>query len=149
MEKSISPLWIRWLLAVCVAGILFGIVLVIAPHLLDSTFGQISYNSFFTEDAYAQLTAPELAYQYWIFGVLGSAMIGWLLLIGLVAHIPFRRGERWAWTAITVSLLVWFVPDTITSLTHGVVINAFLNLGFLIAFGIPLAATYRNFYPRQ
>lgn len=146
-EGSIPAIWWRWLLVVCVVGTVFGLVLVIVPGVFHSTLGRITYNSFFANhDAYTALSANELGYQDWLFGLLGAVMAGWLVMMGWVVAGPFRRGERWAWSAIVVSMAVWFVFDTGTSLVHGVVFNAVFNLGFLLGFGIPLAATYRHFH---
>lgn len=145
-EESIPTVWWQWLLVVCMIGVVFGLVLVIVPGVFHSTLGRLTYNSFFEHDAYATLSAPELAYQDWLFGLLGAVMAGWLITIGWLVIGPFRRGEGWAWSAITVSMAAWFVLDTGTSLAHGVIFNALFNLGFLIGFGIPLAVTYRYFH---
>jgi hypothetical protein len=145
-EESIPAIWWRWLLVVCVVVAVFGLMLAIAPGVFHSTLGQITYNSFFEHDAYAALSAGELTYQDWLMGVLGATMAGWLVMMGWLVAGPFRRGERWAWTAITLGMIVWFVLDTGTSLAHGVVFNAISNLGFLFGFGIPLVATYRHFH---
>lgn len=73
-----SLLRIGWicLLVVALGILLFGVVIVIVP---------------FADD--------ELLYR-----ADGLASIGFGLFGGLLAVIPFRRGERWAWLAL------WFFP---------------------------------------
>ncbi len=147
MNKSVPSLWWKWLLALSIIGIIFGLVMALAPGVFHSTLGQITYNSFFEGDAYTELTEPELANQDWLLSLLGSVMVGWLIAVGFIAYYPFRQGEQWAWTAVTVGIVVWFVLDTGSSLANGVVFNAVFNLGFLVGFGLPLLATYRHFHP--
>ncbi|HRF96276.1 MAG TPA: hypothetical protein PLZ51_13815, partial [Aggregatilineales bacterium] len=71
---------------------------------------------------------------------------GWMVLIGAVALIPFRRGEKWAWLAMAATLAVWFVFDSGSSIIYGMSINVIINTVSLISFAIPLAMTYRTFF---
>ncbi len=149
MNETIPSLWWKWLLAFSIIGIIFALVMALAPGVLHSTLGQLTYNSFFEGDAYAELTEPELAYQDWLYSVLGSTMVGWLVVVGFIAYYSFRQGERWAWNAVAVGIVAWFVLDTGSSLANGVVFNAVFNLIFLAGFGAPLLATYRHFHPSK
>ena len=117
--------------------------------LKDNTLGEITYNSFFDDDPYVTLSDAELSFQDWVHGVLGSTMLGWMVMAGFLVSGPFRRGEQWSWNALAAGILAWFVFDTGTSLAHSVVFNAAFNTIFLVAFGAPLVATFRAFHPRQ
>ncbi len=149
MIEKTPVLWQRWLLAACGLSAIFGLSLIVAPGLFHSTLGSLTYNSFFEGDAFASLSAAEVAHQDFMFSLLGTLMVAWMVNIGALVAIPFRRGERWAWNAIGAGVLTWFLLDGGVSLAYGLVWNAFFNLGFLIAFGIPLLASYRTFHPAR
>lgn len=95
--------------------------------------------------AYA-FSAAAMHYITFINGVVGAVMVGWSVALLLIVVGPFRRGERWAWQAVAVSLLAWFVPGTLFSAWSGVMRNVVFNCLFIIVFAIPLIATYRRFH---
>ncbi len=144
MTREIPAIWWRWLLTVSLIGVLFGVVMVVAPGLLKP-LSRTAYNSFFATDRYSGLSAGDVAFQNWLYGVLGATMAGWCLTAAFIAYLPFRAGQRWAWQALCIAVAVWFVLDTGTSWLHGVTINVLFNIGVLIAFGVPLV-TSRNFF---
>lgn len=84
-------------------------------------------------------------YRGWVMSLFGPTLSAWALALGWVVQGPFARRERWAWWCVTTSLLLWFVPDTAYSATHGVWINVAFNLSALFVNGLPLAATYWAF----
>ena len=47
---------------------------------------------------------------------------------------------------LAVSLIAWYLPDTVYSLVSGFWQNAVLNTGMLALFAIPLVATFRRFH---
>lgn len=146
MESKISKFWWRWL--VVASGITFGFGLLMAlvdpvQTLLQSTF----YGFAFGEGAYSQLDAAQIMFQDWLYGIMGSVMMGWGTIILFIVWKPFRRGERWAWYALLVSLLIWFLPDSYASAVNQVPENVLLNIGFLVMLGLPLIGTYSAFHP--
>ena len=149
MNTPVPSLWWRWLVILCVVGVLFGVMLVLAPQALHGSLAPLYYDGAVGEGAFEALTEAELRFQNWFYGLAGAVMTGWMLTIAWVVAGPFRRGEGWSWTGIAVSLVVWFVLDSYTSMVNGVAINVLFNLGFLIGFGIPLLATYRHFHPAE
>ena len=52
-------------------------------------------------------------------GVLGAVMVGWGVALLFVLVGPFRRLSAPAWRSLVVSILAWFVPDTMYSLSAG------------------------------
>lgn len=144
MPAQIPAIWWRWLLVVSLIGMLFGAVMVLAPGMLKP-LSQPSYNSFFATDRYSELPVGDVAFQNWLYGVLGATMIGWCLTVAFIAGYPFRAGERWAWQALCTAIIVWYVLDTGTSWLHGVFVNVALNTVLLVAFGVPLVASRRSF----
>lgn len=79
-----------------------------------------------------------------VFGVLGAAIVGWMVTFGAIVLGPLRRRQTWAWWAITAASIVWFVLDTALSLALGFVGHALSNIVFAVALGVPLAAIRRE-----
>jgi hypothetical protein len=91
---------------------------------------------------------PEAEQLYnWLFGVLGATMAGAALLQTFVIQFPFKKRELWAWWGLLLALLIWAIPDTIISLSLGVIPNALFNVLPISAGLIPLLFTYRFFRP--
>lgn len=75
--------------------------------------------------------------------VIAAVMLGWATALLFIVAGPLRRCERWAWHAVTFSLLAWFVPGTLFSAWSGATLNVVANCLFMIVFAIPLTATHR------
>lgn len=85
-------------------------------------------------------------YLHLVYGVLGAAIVGWMVTIGTLVRGPLLRRERWAWNAIAVSVSAWFVLDTGLSLVLGFAGHALFNVVFITALVVPLAAIRRDFH---
>lgn len=73
-------------------------------------------------------------------GVLGGVMCGWgvtLYAAFQAAHLIGRPATQ-IWRLIAGSLIFWFVVDSSLSIATGFALNAVMNIGFLLAFLIPL-----------
>src|SRR5215211_8026096 len=75
---------------------------------------------------------------YPIMGALGTALVGFNILALVMALIPYRRGERWAWYTLWVLPMLWlshfvFSPDL-----------PYLMLALLTTVGLVLP--YRRFF---
>ena len=149
MNKHISSLWWGWLLALCGMAAFGGILFSFAPQVLYPLTAKPFYNVFFDHDAFSVLTNPELTFQNWVYGAAGSNLVAWSLALALIVVGPFRRGERWAWTVIAITIAAKTLINIYVALNYGVVRDTLGNVGLLIAFGIPLAATYRLFYASE
>ena len=79
-----------------------------------------------------------------VYGVLGSVLVGWMVLVAAVAAGPLRTRQPWALPALAASVGSWFLLDTGFSLAVGSWQHAAFNLGFLAALGIPLAGLHRS-----
>ncbi len=131
--------WSRWLFAVAVVTSAAGLALALAAGtpalawmeraLLEPFFGGVAPG------------APVVAFERFLFGVVGGVMAGWGALGAAVARGPFARGERWAWWGLALSVGAWFLIDTAASALAGVWINVAGNVLFLAAYDIPLLAT--------
>jgi hypothetical protein len=138
--KNKSVFWLWWLIIVTFSVLLLGISMVLLPDPTQKLFnllilGSIEGNPTFNE---AAITYIKLVY-----AVLGALMFGWGMLLLYILLGSFRRGEAEGWRMMTLSVTAWFIPDTGYSLWSGFWQNAVLNLGFAIAFAIPLIATYK------
>ena len=125
------------LMAACVGVILFSIGMVFLPQLSQPFFNWLIFQN--TINPF-----PDDANQYirFAFMVMGAVMIGWMVALLAIIAIPFRRGERWAWWTVALSMVIWFVVDTSMSLGLGYAPNAALNTVFLGVFVVPLGLSY-------
>lgn len=74
-----------------------------------------------------------------VYGVLGSVLVGWMVLVAGIALGPLRAGAAWAWPVLAASVGAWFVLDTGYSLAVGSWQHALFNVGFVAVLGGPLA----------
>ncbi len=144
-DGRVPDIWWRWLIVASLFLMVFGFLMVFFNSTILEPFGRESYNSFFDNAPFDSLSIGELSYQNWIVGVLGAVAIGWACLMLFVVYYPFRKGERWAWNAFAVSLIIWYTLDTGVSMYHGVVLNAVSNTFFLLLFGTPLVLSRKYF----
>lgn len=142
MSKQINLFWWRWLMGATFATILFSFALILFPDQLQTFFNWL----FFTlTDRDVVLGETAVHYISFIYKVLGAVMIGWMITVLFLLLGPFRKGDPMAWNTITTSIVIWFVGDSVASILSGFAMNAVFNIGFLVLFIIPLAATYRQF----
>lgn len=145
VAQPIPTFWFRWLQGVTVGTIVFGLVLVILPELTRQGFSLLMYGE---SDALAGFGPGVLPYLTLAHAVMGSVMVGWGLALWLTLCGPFQRGERHGWNLFVISLVGWYVPDTLVSLWTGLWPNAVLNTVFGLAFAVPLMATRSSFGAR-
>jgi hypothetical protein len=134
--------WWRWLVAVTLGVMLFGISMILMPGLIREFFSLLLYSS---SQRISDFEEPAVAYITLMHGVLGAVMFGWSVALLFVLFGSFRRGKRQGWLTFAVSLAAWFIPDTVLSLWSGFWQNAVLNLTLAALFAIPLSATYKAF----
>jgi hypothetical protein len=144
MSTQPNLFWQRWLIVVTIGTLLFGLSFMLLPGLMQTFFNLLLFGS---PDAGGRFDTEATRYILFTYGILGAVMVGWMIGFLLVLTGPFRRGEQLGWNIITYSMTIWFVIDSAFSLISGFAANAALNVAFFILFAIPLAATYRHFYP--
>jgi hypothetical protein len=92
------------------------------------------------------LPADEMAMRNWLMGIVGGTIVGFHLLMALIAWFPFLKREKWAWYACWAGLLSWFCIDSGVSAFYGAWHNIYLiNAVALVAIGLPLIFTWRAF----
>ena len=146
MNKSLK-FWSNWLLIASDSMILLGLLMVFAPDFFRHSFYRL-YTDFYygRGGAFEALPSADVTLQVWIYALAGAILVGWMVCMSAIILIPFRRGEKWAWWAVTGSMLIWFVLDCFGSVIYGMSINLIINIGALVIFSIPLVATYRTFF---
>jgi hypothetical protein len=129
--------WIRWLIVASAGVVVFGLMLAFFPNM--PLLGPINDQ---LETVFA-LDPPSPGFhpfQHWIYGAWGATIAGWGLLVSFTVWLPLRKKERWAWYALTSSLLLWFLVDSGLSLLFRITDNVILNTLFLLLLGTPLLA---------
>jgi hypothetical protein len=133
--NTTSPLPLK---IVCVATVLFGATMMLAPAITRAGFGWLMFGD---SSRIAQWPAQAQAYVTLVHGVLGAVMVGWAVaLLGLLT-VCWLTNARATWRAVAVSVLCWFVPDTLFSISQGAWPNVALNAVFAAAFGLALLST--------
>ena len=136
-------LWQRCLVAVGLAMVAFGLVMV----LLNDTALFNVFNEQIDPVFWGTASPSEAArvFQNWVYGAWGATLAGLGVLIAYVAHFPFKKRETWARNCLAVGLAVWYLLDTGVSVWFGVWFNAAFNTALLVLMAIPLAASWRAF----
>lgn len=70
--------------------------------------------------------------------ILGGVMVGWGVMIWLLADRLLLRMPGEVKSIILISLLAWFVPDSVGSIASGAWLNVVSNVGFAALFVLPL-----------
>lgn len=82
----------------------------------------------------------------WLFGIIGGTIVGFHILMVMISENAFRKKERWAFNAMWIGLLSWFIIDSGISFYYGAIHNIILiNIVALLLIGIPLIMTRNEF----
>ncbi|MCJ7433921.1 MAG: hypothetical protein MUO77_10575 [Anaerolineales bacterium] len=135
--------WQRWLFIFSLVVTLFGLVMAIFNRTPIFAFFDSQINPIFWGTSLLPPGVNE--FQGFVYGVLGATMAGWGVFLAFIVHYPFQARERWAWNALALGLILWFVTDISISLYYGVVFNAIFNTVFFILAALPLAFTRQKF----
>ncbi len=134
--------WDRVLLSLTVLTAVYGLAMVAAGTLVgDQLFDRLGFGP----GNGGLESESQRSYARFIFGVLGSVIVGWMTLLGFITTGPFRRRERWSWFAWLSSIVVWFVLDTGMSLALGWNTHALFNVPFAVALATPILALRPRF----
>jgi hypothetical protein len=131
-----------WLVVVACAMAFAGSFLAIAIHtrvfsLLNALIDRAFWRS-----------APDEAtrhFQQWTYSVLLATMAGWGACMAVLVFNGFPTRQLWVWWSVAAGIAIWFPIDTARSLYHRVWANAAGNVLLLLAFGVPLIATFGEF----
>ena len=140
--------WRMWLLVVSALGSVGGLALAWGSFIYEPALIAV-YQFVFGPETAATLTAADRVLFNVTIAIGGGLQTGASAIIGFITYYPLRRGERWAWVACVLGLVLWLVPDT--GLTAWYVLNGYPglwpkivnDLGFVLMFGLPYAGLYR------
>lgn len=127
--------WWRMLVVVTAFLMLFGLILVVMPTLTLQGFSLMIYG---IPGHIHTFSYEPIAYISLLHAVLGAVMFGWGVLLMYLALGPIRRGVKDGYWIFSITLLAWFIPDTVYSLISGFWQNALLNTVFILLFAMPL-----------
>ncbi|MBN2350875.1 MAG: hypothetical protein JXJ22_18705 [Bacteroidales bacterium] len=135
--------WFRWLQISAVFITLFGLLMTTFNHTSAFSLMNRNINSVFFNSDTVGINIQQ--FQGWVYGVTGAVMAGWGIMLFCLITNAFRDLSLWSWYCILVSLLVWYVADTLTSALYKVTFNVVLNTVLLIIIFLPLVLTRKYF----
>lgn len=136
--------WQRWLTWANVVTVGVGLLVAFAGNSLFFEMHNLSTREvFFNGEAFA----PEvLRLKNWLFGIIGGTIVGFHVLMIMLSEYPFKNREKWAYNALWLGLLSWFIIDSSVSAWYGAIHNIVLiNLVALVLIGLPLLMTRKAF----
>lgn len=134
----------RWVLLASVLVGAYAAGLVVAGPVVGSLFDLLGFGP---DDATVPDGLPR-DYVTFVYAVLGSVIVGWMVLLAGVAAGPLRAGDPWARPLLLGSVATWFVLDTGASLVLGFWTHAVFNAAFLAAMLPPLVRSPSRAVPR-
>lgn len=140
--------WQKWLVGLGACIVVFGLVLAFFTQspLMDTLILQYYDRIFWPDNIISPGTTQ---YKNWVTSVLGAGVASWGIFITFLAYYPFKSREKWAWSCISVAVVLWFVVDTAWSLYYHVAINAVFNSITLALFAAPLLLTRKYFFDQS
>src|SRR5258707_11448617 len=131
MNRTVPVFWSYWLLGLTLLLTIYGLAMAFAPRWMNDVFaGPLLYHSEVLRSAFTSMTEPESTFHNVFDGLLGAVTIGYAILIGWITFKPFRRGERWAWNALGMSVIAWAIVEAYVKLSGGLGIWSMAHIGF-------------------
>jgi hypothetical protein len=136
--------WQKWLVALGMVLAVFGTLMALLSGTpLFELFNRQIDPAFWGASAVGE---SARVFQQWIYGVWGATIAGWGVFVAFIAFYPFREKEKWAWDCLAAGISLWFVLDTLLSVSYRVYFNAVFNTVLLILALLPLAFTRKDFF---
>ena len=136
--------WQVWLTYANVLTICVGILVAFAgnSYVFDLHNG-------YTKDVFFngnEFDTDVLRLKNWLFGIIGGTIVGFHILMVFISENAFKKREFWAYKAMWLGLLSWFIIDRSISIYYGAVHNVIMiNLVALCLIGLPLIMTRKAF----
>jgi hypothetical protein len=112
---------------IMIAGLCFAIVF---PYFIPQAI-----EPFFTEltgGVFGDLSPSEIGFHNLLSAVIGGTLFGWGLMLSLLSYRLTRVSDDWIWSVIAISVLAWYILDTLGSVLVGSTLNILLNTTILI-----------------
>jgi hypothetical protein len=139
------PFWTHWLLIVSILLAVQGVSWMIMGSfdpigIYDAKLARVLL------DADTLSADAKAAFGYGV-ALLGATDAAFFALFAIIVRVPFSAGERWAHAALALSILTWFLLDSVYSISVGAWFNVLIvNIPCLLLVGIPLVFTAPVFY---
>lgn len=126
-----------------VTALLFGLSLSDFPVGLPGGPDAVRSTTSLTWDEVVSQEAAAMTLLRGVSRVAGLAFLGFGILVIVVASVPYRRGERWAW------FVLWAVPAFMVGLLIHELVGDFVHMpAMLLALSVAgLVLPYRVFFP--
>lgn len=148
MIESHFSFWQRWLTWANVITVMVGLLVAFAGN---SIFFEL--HNTYTQEVFfegQEITSELLLLKNWLFGIIGGTIVGFHILMIFISENSFQNKEPWAYYAMWLGLLSWFIIDSSISIYYGALYNVLLiNLIALILIGLPLIMTRKYFSTKQ
>jgi hypothetical protein len=135
-----SVFWRKWLVSWCWGVGVFGVVL--AGGAFEAT-GEPARLLFDVLNGAAplELDAP----MRFSLGVMGAVTLGWSLTLSAAIEAADQLGDQGGpiWRLVTLSVMVWYVVDSLLSIATGFGLNAVSNTVLAAAFLLPILRSQR------
>ena len=135
-------LWKLWMTLWCWVVLAFGVVLALLPVPALSGPGRLVFGLLNSDPA--RLALPDQQPMQFGLGLQGALTIGWAMTtFGMIRAAEAAGSVQGApvWRSLTLSFLVWYVVDSVISVSTGFALNAVSNTLFIAAFLIPVLAS--------
>jgi hypothetical protein len=126
-------MWWSILLIDCIIISIFGVLIYIS-ELIPNSRGLLSS----IDLDYCGKDPQAHSFISFIVAVLGATIIGWGTTILFLVWYPLKKKEKWAWYAMAITILLWYIPDTIVSIYFLMLPNVILNTIILLMIELPL-----------
>lgn len=143
-ESTSEPTFFdHWLVGACVVFALQGLTWVVIGSF--DPFGV--WDGLYARTFHDGVVPPDVAsFRRFILGPFGATIAGFFCAVALIARIPFRRREPWAFWAVAGASWLWFLVDSAASLAHGALFNVLLvNVPCIAVLTVPLIALKSRF----
>tara|TARA_Y100001972_G_scaffold129231_1_gene195461 strand:- start:2042 stop:2482 length:441 start_codon:yes stop_codon:yes gene_type:complete len=140
MQEADFQFWRKWLSWANGLIIVIGLMVAFAGNsIFFELHNQYTREVFFQG---AEFTGEVLALKNWLFGIIGGTIVGFHVLMLLISENAFKNKETWAYQALWLGLLSWFVIDSSISIYYEAIHNVLLiNVFALVLIGLPLVIT--------
>lgn len=142
-EKDNFGFWVAYLKAISIFFALMGAMWAVIGNFDPFGF----YESYFAQAFWQSDTLPQDAKRTFnfILGPFGATSMGYFILQYFIAANAYAKREKWAYRAVIVAFLAWFVLDTSMSIRHGAYFNVLIaNVSALFAM-LPVFFTKKYF----
>lgn len=145
IKEANFTFWQRWLIGANVFTLAVGLMVAFAGSSLFLELHNQYANLVFFEGK--EMEPEILRYKNWLYGIIGGTIVGFHLLMIMIAIYPYKKKEKWAYWALWMGLLSWFLIDTSISIFYKAYFNVLLiNLPALILLGLPLLMTFKTIF---